>query len=150
MRSGCFLRTPMNEWGIVPLTIPDPILGDVVAFRHAPRTPPRPGGNGRRVAELGGSASVNDGSQIRASFPSDKRTLRVCSTTIDPTRHLTMSPSGMVPNAGGVSRIALGGKMMSIIERCCRTCVDIAPDHYRAGLRCVSFDRPVSADDVGH
>lgn len=40
--------------------------------------------------------------------------------------------------------------MMSIIERCCRTCVDIAPDHYRAGLRCVSFDRPVSADDVGH
>lgn len=40
--------------------------------------------------------------------------------------------------------------MVSIIERCCRTCVDIAPDHYRAGLRCVSFDRPVSADDVGH
>jgi hypothetical protein len=38
--------------------------------------------------------------------------------------------------------------MVSVIERCCRTCVDAVPDHYRGALRCVAHDRPVSARDV--
>jgi len=38
--------------------------------------------------------------------------------------------------------------MVSVIERCCRTCVDAVPDHYRAALRCCALDRPVSARDV--
>lgn len=40
--------------------------------------------------------------------------------------------------------------MLSIVERCCRTCVDMAPDHYRGAMRCSLFDRPVSARDVCH
>ena len=42
----------------------------------------------------------------------------------------------------------LGGKMVSVIERCCRTCVDAVPDHYRGAMRCCALDRPVSARDV--
>jgi hypothetical protein len=38
--------------------------------------------------------------------------------------------------------------MVSVIERCCRTCVNAVPDHYRGALRCVAHDRPVSARDV--
>jgi hypothetical protein len=38
--------------------------------------------------------------------------------------------------------------MLSVIERCCRTCVDVTPDPYRGALRCVAHDRPVSARDV--
>ena len=38
--------------------------------------------------------------------------------------------------------------MVSVIERCCRTCVDAVPDHYSGALRCVAHDRPVSARDV--
>jgi hypothetical protein len=38
--------------------------------------------------------------------------------------------------------------MVSVVERCCRTCVDAVPDHYRGALRCVAHDRPVSARDV--
>jgi hypothetical protein len=38
--------------------------------------------------------------------------------------------------------------MVSVVERCCRTCVGAAPDHYRGALRCVALDRPVSARDV--
>jgi hypothetical protein len=38
--------------------------------------------------------------------------------------------------------------MVSVIERCCRTCVDAVPDHYRGALRCCALDRPVSARDV--
>lgn len=35
--------------------------------------------------------------------------------------------------------------MISIVERCCRTCADMTPDPYRASLRCVALNRPVSA-----
>jgi len=38
--------------------------------------------------------------------------------------------------------------MVSVVERCCRTCANAAPDHYRAALRCVALDRPVSAGDA--
>jgi hypothetical protein len=37
--------------------------------------------------------------------------------------------------------------MLSVIERCCRTCAHAAPDHYRAAIRCLLQDRPVSARD---
>ena len=42
------------------------------------------------------------------------------------------------------------GNMVSVVERCCRTCANVAPDHYRAALRCVVLDRPVSARDDCH
>ena len=38
--------------------------------------------------------------------------------------------------------------MISIVERCCRTCADMALDPYRASLRCVASNRPVSAGSV--
>ena len=38
--------------------------------------------------------------------------------------------------------------MVSVVERCCRTCVDAVQDHYRGALRCVALDRPVSARHV--
>ena len=38
--------------------------------------------------------------------------------------------------------------MLSVIERCCRTCVGAVSDHYRGALRCVAQDRPVSARNV--
>ena len=38
--------------------------------------------------------------------------------------------------------------MVSVIERCCRTCFHSMPDHYRGALRCCALDRPVSARDV--
>jgi hypothetical protein len=38
--------------------------------------------------------------------------------------------------------------MVSVVERCCRTCVYAVPDHYRGALRCVGLDRPVSARDL--
>jgi hypothetical protein len=41
-----------------------------------------------------------------------------------------------------------GSRMLSVVERCCRTCANAAPDHYRAGLRCVALDRPVSTRDA--
>jgi hypothetical protein len=40
--------------------------------------------------------------------------------------------------------------MVSIIERCCRTCAALAPDPYRASLRCVAHDQPASANGVCH
>ena len=42
------------------------------------------------------------------------------------------------------------GKTVSVVERCCRTCANLAPDYYRAALRCVVLDRPVSARDDCH
>jgi len=38
--------------------------------------------------------------------------------------------------------------MLSVIEQCCRTCIDAVPNHDRTALRCVGFNRPVSEYDV--
>jgi hypothetical protein len=38
--------------------------------------------------------------------------------------------------------------MVSVVERCCRSCANAAPDHYRAAVRCVPLDRPVSGSDA--
>ena len=40
--------------------------------------------------------------------------------------------------------------MVSVIERCCRTCTNVAQDHYRAALRCVVLDQAVSTRDACH
>ena len=34
--------------------------------------------------------------------------------------------------------------MLSVVDRCCRTCVNVAPDRYRGGIRCKMWDLPVS------
>ena len=47
-------------------------------------------------------------------------------------------------------RIKPTAHMVSVVERCCRTCANVAPDYYRAALRCVVLDRPVSARDDCH
>jgi hypothetical protein len=46
------------------------------------------------------------------------------------------------------SHLFAKGNMVSVVERCCRTCANAAPDHYRAALRCVPLDVPVSASDA--
>jgi hypothetical protein len=34
--------------------------------------------------------------------------------------------------------------MLSVVDRCCRTCANVAPDRYRGGIRCKMWDLPVS------
>jgi len=38
--------------------------------------------------------------------------------------------------------------MLSVIEQCCRTCIDAVPNHDRTALRCVGFNRLVSEHDA--
>ena len=34
--------------------------------------------------------------------------------------------------------------MLSVVDRCCRTCANVAPDRYRGGIRCKMWDSPIS------
>jgi hypothetical protein len=34
--------------------------------------------------------------------------------------------------------------MLPVVDRCCRTCANVAPDRYRGGIRCKMWDLPVS------